>query len=291
MRVSHSGDGCGAHWPDCQGVLVPVSVPSSSALWIEWIHRALSGLFGLAVLGLLGLSFLVFPKGHGARKTCVWVLCLTLIEAAIGAVLVLTGLTGGNKSWSRAGVMSFHLLNSLLLSAGLFVCYRLSLGRSFNFFKLLGGGGKGFGYLFIFCVIAVLGALAALSSSLFPSSALWAGWLLDFDSHSHWLIRLRVWHPLAGLIFGGGFLYSLCYFRGLSPGLKMPSPGLKEHGFPRLLGSSFWLGGALAGVLLSGVLNLVLLSPVILKMLHLLFIHLLVFAFLLTLETPFRKSV
>src|SRR5438270_12497352 len=42
VRASGSGAGCGAHWPLCDGVVIPT--PKNVALLIEFTHRLSSGL-------------------------------------------------------------------------------------------------------------------------------------------------------------------------------------------------------------------------------------------------------
>ena len=266
VRISHSGDGCGQSWPTCQGKYL-IDSADQDKTWIEWIHRATSGLFGIMVVLLVIWSFLKFSFRHPVFKNSLCVLFFTVIEALIGALLVLAGLTGDNTSLARALIMNLHLLNSLLLISSLFMCWRFSLGKSFYF----SGFSKKKKYLIIsictFFLIAFFGSMSSLSSSLFPSQSLWEGALLDFDSQSHWLVRLRLLHPLLALVFGGGFL--LYYF----------SQDIKIKSRPQQI-LVFCVGLAL----LSGMMNLLLLSPVFLKLTHLLIVYLLSMSFILTLE-------
>ena len=266
VRISHSGDGCGQSWPSCQGQYL-IDSEEQKKTWIEWIHRATSGLFGIIVLLLVIWSYLKFSFHHPVFKSALYVLLFTINEALIGAFLVLAGLTGDNTSLARALIMNLHLLNSLLLVSGIFICWRFSLGKSFSllgFFKE-----KKYTIMFIctFFLIAFFGAMSSLSASLFPSSSLWEGALLDFDSQSHWLVRLRLLHPLLALAFGGGFL--LYYF----------SRDTKTKSRPQQI-----LVFCISLALLSGLMNLLLLSPVFLKLTHLLVVYLLSMSFILTLE-------
>ena len=50
VRATRSGDGCGSHWPVCNGELIPVA-PALKTV-IEYTHRLTSGLDRL--LSLLG---------------------------------------------------------------------------------------------------------------------------------------------------------------------------------------------------------------------------------------------
>ena len=286
VRISHSGDGCGAHWPDCQGQFL-IDSSSTGKTWIEWIHRLLSAVFGLGVGLLVLFSFLQFSRGHPVRKSALWVLLFTISEALIGAGLVLAGLTGGNVSFARLVVMNFHVLNSLLLTGGLFICWRLSLGKRFEkpfsyslfFRKQFKKSFSPFGIrlwllILAFFLIVFSGSLSSLAVSLFPSQGLWEGLVLDWDIGSHWLVRFRVWHPILALLLTGSFLFY--YFGFLFPHAKKNKSLLKSHKVFILL---------LFVALLSGLMNLLLLSPVVLKLIHLFLFYLLVLSFLNLYET------
>ena len=56
VRITHSGAGCGAHWPLCDGEIIPFE-PSAEKL-IEYTHRLTSGFLGLLTLALVVWSFL-----------------------------------------------------------------------------------------------------------------------------------------------------------------------------------------------------------------------------------------
>ena len=62
VRASNSGNGCGSHWPLCNGEILPPS-PTVKTL-IEFAHRLSSGLALLAVVGLVVWAFRAFPAGH-----------------------------------------------------------------------------------------------------------------------------------------------------------------------------------------------------------------------------------
>ena len=65
VRASGSGAGCGAHWPVCNGEVVP-RAPSTQTL-IEYGHRLSSGLVGIFGLGWVVWAFRAFPRGHRVR--------------------------------------------------------------------------------------------------------------------------------------------------------------------------------------------------------------------------------
>ena len=119
VRLSDSGDGCGQHWPLCEGEMIPETFDSKK--WTEFFHRATSGLFGLTVLWQAILSWKTLGSRHPA---CVSAWCagiFTVIEALIGAFLVKKGLVAEDQQPLRILVMSLHLSNTFLLVACLTV--------------------------------------------------------------------------------------------------------------------------------------------------------------------------
>src|SRR5688500_16525487 len=117
VRATISGDGCGNHWPDCQGALIPEG--GRLATSIEFAHRLSTAIDGLLVLGLVAWAFRAFKKGSPVRGASVAVLALTLFEALIGAVLVKQQWVGYDTSVGRAIVMPLHLVNTFFLLTAL----------------------------------------------------------------------------------------------------------------------------------------------------------------------------
>src|SRR5574339_263352 len=117
VRASGSGAGCGAHWPLCNGEVIPRS-PSIETL-IEYSHRLTSGLALIAVVWMLAWTRRVVPAGHPARRGAWLSVFFILTEAAVGAGLVLFELVADNATMARAMFMAVHLLNTFLLLASL----------------------------------------------------------------------------------------------------------------------------------------------------------------------------
>jgi cytochrome c oxidase assembly protein subunit 15 len=141
------------------------------------------------------------------------VVFFTITEAALGAKLVLFGLVGDNDSLARAYTMALHMVNSLLLMGSSVMCYfyarntRLTKGDVrqgvaclplFTF--------RHSGMMLAFLVVACTGAIASLSGTLFPSESLWGALQQDFAEGSHFLLRLRLSHPLMATLVGGALL-------------------------------------------------------------------------------------
>ncbi|MCX6123458.1 MAG: COX15/CtaA family protein [Proteobacteria bacterium] len=257
VRASGSGAGCGEHWPMCKGEVIPQS-PTLKTM-IEFSHRVTSGLSLLLVVGLFWLARRVFPVGHGARRSSAWALAFIFGEAGVGAMLVLLALVGHNDSVLRAGVIALHLLNTFLLLYWLTYCAHCghtlkvksppeaSWSRArVNLFLCLG----------FFAAIGAAGAVVALGDTLFPSSSLASGLAEDLSTGNHFLIRLRVIHPILA-IFGSIYIFFQLYSLPRLPGLKIE------------MGSSRWVAVALLLQILLGGLNVLLLAPIWLQMAHL----------------------
>lgn len=251
VRISHSGDGCGESWPLCQGQLVPGAATGKT--WVEYAHRATSGLYGIFVFLLwLGVRR-AFARKTAARFAANLVLIFTITEALLGAKLVLFGFVSANASWGRTLVMSLHQVNSLLLTGSVTLLW-LSLtdnGHGRRARRGLVG--------LLFTLIAVTGAWAALASTLFPSETLWEGLMKDFQPDSHHLLRLRLLHPMLALLGGGG----------LSVYLWMKSFEQGPEGRLHRQTAIFLLCG-----ILFGIFTLLMLSPVWMKITHLALAHL-----------------
>ncbi|NOT09425.1 MAG: hypothetical protein HOP28_14615 [Gemmatimonadales bacterium] len=117
VRATGSGAGCGRHWPLCNGQVLPQS-PATNTL-IEFTHRATSGVALLLVIALWWWSRRAFPAGHRARRAALWSLGLIVVEALIGAGLVLFELVENDDSLFRVAYLSGHLLNTFVLLGAL----------------------------------------------------------------------------------------------------------------------------------------------------------------------------
>ena len=51
VRATESGAGCGDQWPRCEGHIIPWSADGATA--IEFAHRAMTGVLGLLIVGLV----------------------------------------------------------------------------------------------------------------------------------------------------------------------------------------------------------------------------------------------
>src|SRR5688500_17618370 len=113
VRATGSGAGCGNHWPLCNGEVLPRS--PGLATMIEFSHRLTSGLALIGVAALLVWTFRAAGRGAPARSAAVCSLVFILLEAAVGAGLVLFELVADNATMARAMFMVVHLINPFLL--------------------------------------------------------------------------------------------------------------------------------------------------------------------------------
>jgi heme A synthase len=207
VRATGSGAGCGAHWPLCNGEVVP-RAPSAEML-VEFSHRASSGLALLAVVALGIWVWRRVERPHPARRGALWSVIFILVEALLGAGLVLFQLVARDESVARAIVMPLHLLNTLALLLCLTLTAHwlaggapISLERRARTFAILAS------LCALVAALGVSGAIAALGDTLYPATTLLEGLRSDFSSSGSMLLRLRIIHPTLGvataflLVFG-----------------------------------------------------------------------------------------
>ena len=266
VRATGSGAGCGAHWPTCNGDVIPLA--STTATLIEFTHRATSGLALLLMIALLARVFRNRPAGRLARPWAAASMALILSEAAIGAGLVLYKKVAEDTSLSRGLWISGHLINTFLLLAALTLTAHLVDGRrtasSTRIVDVLRStfAARDARRWLGFAVIALIGtgvsgAIAALGDTLFKAESLREALAQDAAATSHLFIRLRVFHPVIA-IAGGLIALALTYRAGVNPVAS------RERVRARAVSGLVLLQWTL------GFTNLVLLAPTALQIAHLL---------------------
>jgi len=267
VRATGAGAGCGAHWPTCNGEILP-RAPQVETL-IEFTHRATSGLAFLSVLVLFLWALRAFPKGHPARFGAGLALLFMVTESLVGASLVLFGWTAKNASAARAVVQMVHLANTYLLLAALALTAWWASGGAP--LRLRGQGAVGPALLlglFALLFLGMSGAVTALGDLLFPVRSTLEALERSLTPGEHFLVRLRVLHPLIAVSVG---LYVV--FIGYLAAHLRPSPRA------RLLARALaYLYGA---QLLAGLVNVWLKAPVWMQLFHLLLAYAVWLAFLL----------
>jgi heme A synthase len=202
VRVSFSGDGCGAHWPFCNGQVLPTKMATPAI--IEFTHRMMTSVDSIAAIVLCVWAFRAFPKKHAVRRYTLLSLLFLLIEALLGAGLVLFRLVAKDQSAGRVWYLSAHLTNTMLLLAALTVTAWLAHSNSERF-RFLRASRMLLGAMLATVLVSITGAIAALGDTLFPAASLSAGVQQDFSSASSLLLRLRMLHPLIALL-GAAYL-------------------------------------------------------------------------------------
>lgn len=254
VRVSFSGDGCGAHWPTCGNVL---TMTATHAPKIEFAHRMSTGLVIPLIIAQLILAFRLFPKGHMARAGSVACFAFTFSEALIGAVLVLYKLVAHNPSGYRALAGSMHLINTFLLLASLTLTAWWSRDNLRLRLRDQGATALALGVLLIVCMfVGVSGHIAALGDMLFPKATLMEGIRADFSPAASFMEHLRPWHPFLSIALG---IYAIL----LSRTIARQRPELES---PRYARYCIWL---FVIQIAAGFLNLILNAPIWMQIVHL----------------------
>ncbi|MEO0556845.1 MAG: COX15/CtaA family protein [Bacteroidota bacterium] len=210
VRASGSGAGCGDSWPFCNGEIIPTN-PALNTV-IEFGHRVTSGLALPLVIVLAVWAFRVFERGSPVRKAAVAAVVFMVLEAAIGAGLVLFEYVEYNPSLARAIWMAAHLVNTLFLVAALavtawwagghappngFLSRRgLAITASIVGMVILGAGGA----------VTALGDMLVLDGGLDESHPVVAT-----------LLWARIFHPTVAFIVLALVLAAVWSGRGASP--------------------------------------------------------------------------
>lgn len=255
VRATHSGAGCGDHWPLCGNKVIPEV--ASKHTGIEFFHRATSGISLILVIYGVAWVFARYQKGTFIRKVASIAGISMIVEALIGAVLVLLRLVAQNQSPLRAVVISFHFINTLILLGSLVLAaasaFRNGQGWKIQTSQITKHLSWICGSVF---VVGVTGAITALGDTLFPANSLVQGLSDDLNELSHFLIRIRFLHPLIAVSVGLVLIrWTLVQMSNLN------NRPLKQ------------LGAALIVIILTnfgvGVINIAWLTPVSIQMLHL----------------------
>ena len=262
VRITGSGAGCGNHWPTCHGQIIP-AVESRQTL-IEFTHRVTSGLCGLFGLALIAWAW----ARHGASRVfyaALVTMAFIVIEALIGAKIVLAELVADDDSVARAIVIAMHLVNTLVLMAAASLTAWWAGQRpeqpSARRLDRLDAALLCFGAL---CVIvtSMSGAITALGDTLFPIDPTLGEGLMarvrdDLSATKHFLVRLRVMHPVLAVLSSLYLLWLSSRFIA-----RERASSVRRFGVA--------LSVAIASQLALGLLNIALAAPGWIQLLHLL---------------------
>jgi len=254
VRATGSGAGCGRHWPTCNGELVPRD--PATATMIEFGHRLSSGLALVLVVGLVVAAVRALPRRSAGRRAAWASLALVVLEALVGAGLVLYGWVAKDASAARGWVMAIHLTNTFLLLGALALAAAWSArpgglalergGLAAILAAALGG----------VLLAGVTGAIAALGDTLYPATSFAAGLAEELSGDGRLLLRLRLLHPFAAISAG-----ALALLAARAAVRARPSEDVRR--------AAAALAGLVAAEIVAGAANALLLAPVWLQLAHL----------------------
>ncbi|GMQ86563.1 MAG: hypothetical protein BMS9Abin07_2146 [Acidimicrobiia bacterium] len=206
VRATGSGDGCGATWPVCSNRIFP-SNPGLETM-IEYGHRLMSGVTLLGILALFVWARRLYERNDLVRWGASAALGLIIVEALIGASLVVFGWVDSDASIARMLVVPLHLTNTSLLVGVLTLTAWWSSGNPAPVAANRPGTtrrlGLGAGGLLL---VATAGALNALGDTLYPTGDFLSGVRNELAAGAPWLIQVRVLHPLLAILVGLGIAY------------------------------------------------------------------------------------
>jgi heme A synthase len=266
VRATGSGDGCGASWPKCGQQFIPPN-PTVETL-IEFSHRASSFLAGLGVAAVFFLALWAWPKRHLVRRAATVSGILLVIEALLGASLVLFGWVDDDVSGARMIVVPLHLTNTFMLLGSLAVTAWWGSGFAA---PTTGGKDKSIRWLWIGAIVLLIigasGALNALADTIFPSDSVAQGIADEFGPTAPLLLRLRIIHPVVAI--AGGILVGWI----AADTARRGSPTTKR------------LASVVSIVVLSqffvGIANIFFLTPLAIQVIHLMVADILWLSFIL----------
>ncbi|GIU79755.1 MAG: hypothetical protein KatS3mg005_2993 [Bryobacteraceae bacterium] len=245
VRATGSGAGCGSHWPLCNGEVIPPS--PTVATMIEFTHRLTSGLALLGVAALVWFARRLFPRGHAVRAWAWASLGFILVEALLGAGLVLLEYVEQNASAGRAVYLCAHLTNTFLLLAALAGTAWHSM--SDQRWRLSSVSAWMKASLAAVLLASITGAIAALGDTVFPAVSMIEGIRQEFSPDSPALLRLRLMHPVASV--AAAFIILTAAFQAVRGPLQRAIVA--------------WVVVQLA----AGAVNVLLLAPVWMQLVHL----------------------
>ncbi len=275
VRASFSGDGCGAHWPFCNGQVIPLNMAAPMA--IEFTHRMMTSIDSLAVIAMCVWGFRVFPRRHAARVSSVLSLLFLFVEALLGAGLVLLRYVARNQSAGRAWYLSAHLTNTMLLLAALTITAWAAYTGT-DRVPLTNVSRRLAGALPVVMFVSITGAIAALGDTLFPAASLAAGMQRDFSTASSLLLRLRLVHPVIAVL-------GAAYLVWAATGVLKRSEANDSRAARAVVGLTLFQ-------LAVGAVNITLLAPIWMQLFHLLMADVLwITVLLLVLEAGVSRNL
>lgn len=257
VRATKSGAGCGAHWPLCNGVVIPRE-PAVETM-IEFTHRLTSGIILILIGILIVWIWRTYPRGSFVRKSAVGIGFFIITESLIGAGLVLFEWVAHDDSMARAFAMMAHLVNTFLLLASMLITsWWLAFRTPESTVPTVDRQARLRGFVGVvgMLILGASGAITALGDTLFPATSFIEGFQQEMSATAHILLRLRIFHPFIAVVVSAYIAWFGLWLQGRQSTIAS-----------RRLAKS--LVGLVVLQLLIGVVNVLLLAPVWLQMVHL----------------------
>jgi heme A synthase len=272
VRATGSGAGCGAHWPTCNGEVIPTDATWHT--WVEFSHRMSTGVLGILTIVLVVWALRAYPRGSLVRLGA-WLTAFFIVtESAIGAGLVLLELVAYNVSIARAYWMAGHLLNTLgLVGVVTLLAWWASGGERLQVRRQGAVTWSLFAAVLAMFVLGASGAVAALGDTLLEGlveskeatnlmSRLAAAGVSPAEAVIvTGLVEMRIYHPVIAVV--SGVLVALAAWVART---QRPSPATRLF--------STWLFILFALQLVVAAFNVALMAPVWIQMVHLLMTNL-----------------
>ncbi|MEM6328524.1 MAG: COX15/CtaA family protein [Bacteroidota bacterium] len=246
VRATGAGAGCGANWPTCNGEIIPMA-PSLNTL-IEFGHRVTSGLAMILVVVMGWAVWRAFPRGSGARKAAGTSIFFMMLEAAIGAALVLLEYVALDARIGRAVWIALHLVNTFLLLGALTLTVWATRGHPLPRWR----GRMGWALGIALTGTAILGASGAITA-LGDTLVLRGGMSPETHAVVALLVGLRVLHPTLAFVALGLIGWAVWEAR---------ETAARDWGL--------WVIGLFVMQMGLGVINVWLLAPLWMQVVHLL---------------------
>ena len=278
LRATGSGDGCGAHWPLCDGVLIPNNGSMLKA-YIESIHRISTELLGLLVIIQLVWAFRAFPKKHLVRLGAIATLFFTLTEGWLGAKLVLLKLVAYSDAPQRIYWFAGHSVNTFCLVGALaLTAWWATTNRRLQFVNQGPLLALGLAAIVATVCLSVTGSISALGDTLYPASSHLEVMNQSLLPTATFVMKARPVHPYTAVV--------VAMFLALTAGLLnhlRPSPNTRRF--------TLWLWFMLGAQMVIGLLNVGLLAPIYMQLVHLLSAQLLWISLILLFASAFAVGV
>ncbi len=251
VRATGSGAGCGSHWPLCNGELIPRA--EGTEVIIEFSHRVTSGVALLGVIVMLVWALRAYPHGHRVRHGAIASMVFMIIEALIGAGLVLLELVAYNVSIARAYWMAGHLVNTFFLLAAITLTAWWASGGAK--LRLRGQGALPWVFGLALLSMLILGASGGITA-LGDTLVLNAGITPEESPVVAQLVSLRIYHPLIAFMVGAVLIVAAVM-------------AVRRHPSPTTRRLALALSALYVVQLMLGALNVALKAPVWLQLVHL----------------------